>query len=574
MAMTAIGAVAQVSRDGFERYYDVFMPLAKTVLAAASADKALSSLRNKALETLSLICEAVGREKSGMDAAEVMNTLVRAQINGLEGDSDGMGYHYVMSSIARLANCLGADFAPYLPFVMPRLLASAGRDVDVTVTDADVPDGAEGGADGVHSFTVEMSGVGNRRVALDESALNEKNVAMETLAHLIDDLGVDVPAFRAYVDQAAKVLAESLESPFAAVREFAAGGLRGILLSALADVSDLSHAQRVLEALLPPVLAKMAKEHDEEVRPLLGEAVSELFRVCYESTSDGAAVDVAIVAPKVGAGGVEHEGPTPHTRAIVPLASLPSILKSLQAVMQGCYERREAAKKQHAKNPDADEEEVMRFETQMEGEDELLMNMVDSVGYIIKQHKDAAMGPVGATVAPFLLKWLPEKSELNASLRAAAVCLCDDLLEFAGPRAQTLLPQFVPSMLESMTAKATLLRQCAVYGAGVCAEHGGPGFDQYLGPVLQTLGAVIQAPGSRKNENECPTDNAVSSVIKIAKFRAASLPIPVDSLMTMVLSYLPLKGDGIEARLVHKWMVDAVETSECKIGKAICRPVL
>lgn len=369
--MTAIGVVAQVVAEDFNRFYDVFMPLAKSVIAAAATDKSLGSLRNKALETLSLICEAVGKEKSGMDAAEVMNTLVRAQHNGLTGD-DTEGYHYVMSSIARLANCLGADFAPYLPFVMPRLLESAGRSVEVTVTDAeDVPpaaggaaaDGSAGGG-GMTQLAVDIAGVGSRRVALDSAALEEKSISLSVLVSFVDDLGVDVTAFRPYIDPAAKVICESMASPFASVRQLGASGVRGILLAGLSDVSDLGHAQRVLEGLLGPVLTCLLKERDSEARQTLGEALCEVMRVCHESTTDGLAVDVAIPAQAVGSGGRSGDEPAPHTKAIVPFNGLERVLMVVQKAIEECAARREDAKKAFGRNPDADEEEVAHFESE------------------------------------------------------------------------------------------------------------------------------------------------------------------------------------------------------------------
>lgn len=188
--------------------------------------------------------------------------------------------------------------------------------------------------------------------------------------------------------------------------------------------------------------------------------------------------------------------------------------------------------------------------------------MVDSVGYLIKQHGEPIFDVMSKGIGPFLLQWLPDKTEVNAPLRAAAVCLCDDLVEFASPKAQALVPTFVPHMLDCMTASASLLRQPAVYGAGVLAEHGGASFDPFISDVVQRLGAVIQAKGARDPDNENVTDNAVSSVIKLVKFRAAKLPVDKEVLLRMALDYLPLKADGIEARLIHGWMVDGLIARE------------
>lgn len=57
-----------------------------------------------------------------------MNTLVRSAHAGF-ADDDAQGYEYTQTSIARLAACLGADFAPYLPFVIPPLIDTGSKAV-------------------------------------------------------------------------------------------------------------------------------------------------------------------------------------------------------------------------------------------------------------------------------------------------------------------------------------------------------------------------------------------------------------------------------------------------------------
>jgi hypothetical protein len=101
-----------------------------------------------------------------------------------------------------------------------------------------------------------------------------------------------------------------------------------------------------------------------------------------------------------------------------------------------------------------------------------------------------------------------------------------------------------------------------VYGAGVCALFGGPKFDAYVPGVKDTLIKIVTSPDSRDEENDCATDNAVSSLLKIAMHRSAGPGVYVYQIMVGVLAYLPIKGDGIEARLVHGWLVDGLAAND------------
>jgi hypothetical protein len=196
----------------------------------------------------------------------------------------------------------------------------------------------------------------------------------------------------------------------------------------------------------------------------------------------------------------------------------------------------------------------------MEAETEFLGNLVDTMGYAIKQHGGAIFPAVSEAIGPYLMQFLPDRSEGNTALRAAAVCMCDDLIEFASPVAHSLLGVFVPQLVDAMGSSKPALQQPAVYGAGVCAEHAGPAFAQFIPEIMRKLGDVVRAPDSRVGDNENVSDNAVSSIIKMAKFRPEA--VDRNALMSMALSYIPLKADGIEGRLVHGWMVDGLVAGE------------
>jgi hypothetical protein len=73
---------------------------------------------------------------------------------------------------------------------------------------------------------------------------------------------------------------------------------------------------------------------------------------------------------------------------------------------------------------------------------------------------------------------------------------------------------------------------------------------------------VLAAPDARSEEKASGTDNVLSSLVKIAKFRGGSAGVDSEAIMTAALKYIPLKNDAIEARLVHGWLVDGVASAD------------
>src|SRR5690606_22891321 len=73
-AITAIAALADVVEDRFASYYDTFMPFLKEVLRNANG-KDMRMLRGKAMECITLIGVAVGKEKFYADAKDVVQVL-------------------------------------------------------------------------------------------------------------------------------------------------------------------------------------------------------------------------------------------------------------------------------------------------------------------------------------------------------------------------------------------------------------------------------------------------------------------------------------------------------------------
>lgn len=74
-----MASVADCAKTHFERYYDSVMPLLRHLLSSAS-QKSHQLLRAKALECISLVGMAVGRDRFRADAHEVMQFMQALQV--------------------------------------------------------------------------------------------------------------------------------------------------------------------------------------------------------------------------------------------------------------------------------------------------------------------------------------------------------------------------------------------------------------------------------------------------------------------------------------------------------------
>jgi hypothetical protein len=161
-----------------------------------------------------------------------------------------------------------------------------------------------------------------------------------------------------------------------------------------------------------------------------------------------------------------------------------------------------------------------------------------------------------STLAPILLGWIERRQQWDQVLRSSALCLGIDLIEHASPASHSVLDSVMPHLLECVTNANPSLRQPAAYSMGVLAEHGGEKFAPHIPAAVRMLVAVASAPGAREDSAAFATDNAVSSLVKLARYRP--LNVDVEALMTSALAFMPFKADGMEACLVHGWLIEGI----------------
>lgn len=527
-ALTSLASVADCAQEYFIKYYDTCMPLLRHVLEHAQ-DKTHQLMRAKALECISLVGMAVGKERFGADAAGVMQYMQAVQAAGL--DPDDPFASYMLQAGARICTTLGADFIPYLPVVMPPMLEAARLQPDIVVRE----NGAEGDEDGTSSVgdddeDVETFMVGGKRVSLHTSILEEKANACSMLCCYAYELK---EGFFPYAEEVTQIMVPLLKFYFnEEVRSAAAQAIPELLRSAVEAAKkgmgpDEAFCRNMAAFAWPPMVDALAKEIEPEV--------VHTFLVSIEEV-----VDVL-------------NGP-----ALLPLDQMAPVFASFNTVLAD-YEERRASRMERAEGEDFDAEEQEALEEEHEAEGELLDALGTCCTTILRLYGDAAM-PLVEALMPAVGKLLEKGRYVEE--RRVALCLMDDIIQYSPVGAAKYMPQVLPMLLEGAADRDPNIRQCCVYGLGQAAQHRTDGLRPHAPPAVSTLTALIQAPDARSDVNATATENAVSALAKFVEF----LPDCVDpSAGTLVLQNLPLEEDETEAKVVHGQLLRLVLASDPRI---------
>ncbi|KAG2671458.1 hypothetical protein I3760_14G137000 [Carya illinoinensis] len=508
-ALTALASVADSAQEHFQKYYDAVMPYLKVILVNAT-DKSNRMLRAKSMECISLVGMAVGKDKFRDDAKQVMEVLMSLQGSQLETDDPTTSY--MLQAWARLCKCLGQDFLPYMNVVMPPLLQSAQLKPDVTITSADSDNDIEDSDD----ESMETITLGDKRIGIKTSVLEEKATACNMLCCYADELK---EGFFPWIDQVAPTMVPLLKFYFhEEVRKAAVSAMPELLHSAKlalekgqAQGRNESYLKQLSDYIIPALVEALHKEPDTEISASMLDSINECLQI---------------------------SGP------LLDESQVRSIVKEIKQVITASSSRkRERAERTKAEDFDAEEGELIKEENEQEEE------VFDQVGEIL-----------GTLIKTFKASFLPFFDELSSYLtpmwgkdktpeeRRIAICIFDDVAEQCREAALKYYDTFLPFLLEACNDENPDVRQAAVYGLGVCAEFGGSVFKPLVGV---------------EPDNVMAYDNAVSALGKICQFHRDS----IDSAQVVPawLNCLPIKGDLIEAKVVHEQLCSMVERSDGEV---------
>ncbi|CAI8583145.1 unnamed protein product [Vicia faba] len=114
---------------------------------------------------------------------------------------------------------------------------------------------------------------------------------------------------------------------------------------------------------------------------------------------------------------------------------------------------------------------------------------------------------------------------------------------------------YLPILLEACTDKNSEIKEEAARGIRICAEFGTPNFKPFINMILSALSNLLKDRNASNSEN-ATSDVAVSALGRICEFHRDS--IDVTTAVPAWLSFLPLKDDLAEAKIMHEQLCSMV----------------
>lgn len=511
-ALSTIATVADAAEAAFSRYYDNLMPQLFHVLRQPQEPE-FRLLRAKAMECATLIALAVGREKLGNDATELVQIL--GAIQATEKEPDDPQVQYLLHSWGRMCQVLGKEFVPCLELVMPPLLEMATAKADIQLLDDEEQVAQIDQDEGWELVPLRGKVIGIRTATLDD-----KNTAIQLLV----------------------VYAGQLEEAFA---PYANDIMDKIALPGLAFF--FHDPVRVASAKLVPQLLNCVKkaygDQSAELRAIWQSSIDKLIEVL----SAEPAIDTLADMYQCFYESIEIMG-----KNCLSPANMAAFIQGTISTIED-YETRDKARAEDRDAEDGEEDPDDVLEA-IEDDQTLLSDMNKAFHMVFKNH--------GTDFLPAWEKLLPLMNTFvqaqDASQRQWTLCIIDDVLEFCGELSWTYHEQFLGPLISGTRDETAANRQAAAYGLGVCALHGGAQWADTLAASIPELFAVAQRPDARLDDHVFATENACASIAKILSHNAAKVPNAADVARAWV-DLLPITNDEEAAPYAYMFLVGLIE---------------
>ena len=519
--VTTLAAVADSAEEKFAAYYDRFMPCLKYILQNATAPQ-LRLLRGKTIECVSLIGLAVGKEKFAPDCGEVMQVLLQAQNSTPEASADQSAANelavddpqlaYMISAWARMCRILGKDFGPYLPVVMPSLLRIAAMKPDVAILNQDEA------KDLLSDDDWQVVNLGDQQnVGIKTTGLEEKAQACNMLVCYARELG---DGFVDYVERVARIMVQHLKFYFhEGVRTAAAEALPCLLESAQTRGQEMATA--LWQFAAQPLLAAIDCEMELSVLAIQLGSLAECIEI-------------------MGRGSLTHE----------QLGTLSALLGK---IVDEHIERQ--LDRQQQRNAE-DYDEAVEENLQEEDEDDIhvlsrVSDVIHSLFYVYGVDFLQYFDQLAQKFAQLLQPTQPWAD------RQWAICVFDDVVEYASPQSAGYLQLFGVRLVECIVDPQPEVRQAAAYGIGILARFGAEDANtmQLITNAVPLLIRCINEPNARQPEVVSATENCISAIMKIVRYKNYN----VNELLPLWFSWLPIWDDQDECEGNYDYLCELVE---------------
>lgn len=512
-ALSTIATIADSAETAFGKYYSHLMPLLFGVLREEQS-KEYRLLRAKAMECATLIALAVGKQRMGPDAIELVQILgaIQAKIT----DADDPQSSYLLHCWGRMCRVLGTDFVPYLSGVMPPLLALASAKADIQLLDDDEQIQNMQTEEGWE--LVPMKG---KVIGIKTSTLEEKHMAIELIVIYSQQLEA---AFAPYVME----IMEKVSLPGLAF--FFHDPVR---IASAKSVPMLLNAYKRANGERSPAMAQLWELTVEKVLEVLSaepsvDTLAEMYQCFYESVE------------------ILGKDCLTATHMLAFVESARSTLEDYRIRVK----KREEDQQEIEEGEDEPDETAFAIE-----DDQTLLSDMNKAFHTIFKNQETSFLPAWAKLLPFYDAFVTSNDHTQ---RQWALCILDDVLEFCGDQSWSYQNYIQKPLIAGVRDAIPANRQAACYGVGVAAQKGGAAWASFTSESLPVLFEACHLPNAREDDHVFATENACAAIAKIMQSPYTRIPNSQEVISHWIRT-LPVANDEEAAPYAYMYLTKLID---------------
>lgn len=504
--IVALSSVADTSAELFVSGYDKFMPLLKYLIQETTGNEKLRAMRGKAIECVSLIGMAVGKEIFCKDATDIMQMLLATQTGDLKLSDDDPQLSYMMAAWARICRILGQEFKAYLPYVMPSVLKAASLKVEIAILNEEDREAI------VNSSEWESVSVQDQAIGIRTAGLEDKATACSMLVCYARELK---EGFVDYVEPTAEVLIPLLKFPFNDDVRCAASEAMPFLLESAKPKGE-QYVMSLWNAMFENLVGALDTETDITITNHLLDSIAK----CIETLSS---IDQA--------------------KCEQMTLKLEAKLKSHMEYLAEEFERRK------------DEDYEPGSECSDDEDDDCLSGIASVLHALFSVHREKYL-PYFQRLIEYFVKLSVTDQHVPWTNRQTAICVWDDVIEYTGQESINYRDYFLPLLTGGIVDQNSSIRQASLYGIGQLAQQNGATFIEYFQQIMPSMIQLITHPEARDDEQVSATENAISAIGRILRY-CPQIPNH-DELLKHWISWLPIWEDDAEVPVVMDFLLQLI----------------
>lgn len=525
-ALTTIATIADAAEKKFIKYHNTLLPMLMDFLRTDLGPEN-HMLTAKCVECATLIALAVGRDNLGPHCQELINIMGRLQETAV--DDEGPIKPHLEQGWSRICRIVGKDFVPYLPIVLPPLLAAAKAAQDISLLEEDE---AEDFANNEEWDIISLSG---KLIAVHTASLDDKSSALDLLRIYANQLG---GAFQPYV----KEILQDIALP--ALDFYLHDGVRGsaaLLLGALLRCTIAVSSRESADTLATWDLICLRL-----VEAVTQDPVPELIVAYYTTIVEC----IGLLAP--------------NSLSATQLQGLASAIKDNLSDIYSRIKKRDNDDDEYREEIDESEDEYT--------DEELLDEINKAISAVFANAKTSFVAEYSATLAELALTFI---SDDIADIKLCGLSIICDVLENCGAALDQ--SNFLSYIITNcLTAPQASIRQASAYAIGLAAQNGESLYMKLCIDALMPLFKVATFPDARAEENINSTENCILAIARICQSFGSQIP-NLDEVLQQWITLLPVTQDAEAAATSYAFLATLMDNKhpvlanhEQKIVDAIC----